>query len=201
MSKGRQTKKIRQLDPKFDALAKELLRRHIPYEVNMLRATYKELLAPSPSRLIRNVVIESFHIHARNLIEFFKNDKQCVVDPRRYMTPDYRIDGDFIARSLETRISQQIVHLTAQRIAGKGQLDNPERDQTVTAIEQQISRFEKHLTKEWQKIWEEGLREMIVVDTMISVAEVQGASSEITALPQANMTGSVGDSWVVGSNK
>ena len=80
----------------------------------MMRALNAKLLLGSPTGLDRNADIV-FHIHARNLIEFFTDDKQCAIDPRAFTTKDYRIDGNFIPKRLETKISQQIVHLAHER--------------------------------------------------------------------------------------
>jgi|SRR5580700_7177197 hypothetical protein len=193
MSKGRRTTKIRKPNPKTDALAMKMLGHHIPYEVNMLRALFEKLTSPSPDKLTRNAFIESFHMHARNLIEFFKDDDQCVVDPRRFTASDYQIEGDFISRNLETKISQQIVHLTAQRVDNDGlKLDNKERNETIAAIDKQIARFEKNLTPENKMVWQNGLKEMAVVDpSIVTASQVLGPSNAIIQLSSANATGSV----------
>ncbi len=154
-------KKIRAADPKVEGLAKKMLGHFIPYEAGMMRALNAKLLLGSPTRLDRNADIESFHIHARNLIEFFTDDKQCAIDPRAFTTKDYRIDGNFIPKRLETKISQQIVHLAHERTdANPDKLSDQERNRTVAAIEKQIKRFEKALRPEWRPIWEEGVRQM-----------------------------------------
>ncbi len=108
-------KRICEADPAKDGLAKKMLGHFIPYEIGMMRALHRRLASGSLSQLCRNAEIESFHIHARNLMEFFKNDKQCAIDPRTFTSKNYRIDGDFISKKLETKISQQIVHLTHER--------------------------------------------------------------------------------------
>ncbi len=113
----------------------------IPYEIGMMRALYKRLVAGASSQLCRNAEIESFHIHARNLMEFFKNDKQCAIDPRAFATEDYQIAGNFIPAKLESKISQQIVHLTHERTdIEKDKLSDAEREQTLQYIEQQVCR-------------------------------------------------------------
>ena len=153
--------KIRQANLKTHEFAKKMLGHFIPYEVGMMRALHKRLSAGSCPRLCRNAEIESFHIHARNLMEFFTDDKQCAIDPRTFTTGNYRIQGNFIPRTLENKISQQIVHLTHERTdVEMDKLSDRERDETLQHIEKQIVLFEKALTPEWKSIWQEGLKKM-----------------------------------------
>lgn len=153
--------KVRQADPATGGLAKTMLSHFIPYEIGMMRALHKRLSAGSPTQLQRNAEIESFHIHARNLMEFFKDDKQCAIDPRAFTEQTYRVQGDFIPKKLENKISQQIVHLTHERTdAEKDKLSDDERDQTVQHIEKQIDRFQKALKPEWRQLWRDGLTKM-----------------------------------------
>jgi hypothetical protein len=153
--------KVRQADPATDGLAKTMLSHFIPYEIGMMRALHKRLSAGSPTQLQRNAEIESFHIHARNLMEFFKDDKQCAIDPRAFTEQTYRVHGDFIPKKLENKISQQIVHLTHERTdVEKDKLSDDERDQTIQHIEKQIDRFQKALKPEWRQLWHGGLTTM-----------------------------------------
>jgi hypothetical protein len=152
--------KVRTATPK-NGFATKMLSHFIPYEVGMMRAVSKRLAAGSVSRVQRNAEIESFHIHARNLIEFFTDDKQCAIDPRTFTTPNYRVKGNFIPAKLKSKISQQIVHLTHERTdVEKDKLSDDERMQTLRYIEEEIARFEKALDPHWLPIWEGGLRMM-----------------------------------------
>jgi hypothetical protein len=152
-------------DPEAGGLAQKMVGHFIPYEVGMMRALYNRLLAAAcPTQLDRNAHIESFHIHARNLIEFFTDDKQCAIDPRAFTTNDYRVDGLFISKvskKLESKISQQIVHLTHERTdVASDKLSDDERRLTILAIETEIKRFCKELRPEWRQIWDDGLKLM-----------------------------------------
>lgn len=154
-------KRVREINSETRDLATKMLGHFIPYEIGMMRALYKRLEPGSSSRLCRNSEIKSFHIHARNLMEFFKNDAQCAVDPTTFTTKDYRVEGDFIPRKLEAKISQQIVHLTHERTdVDEDKLSDDERTQTSNFIEKQIERFEKSLKPALRPIWEDGLRKM-----------------------------------------
>jgi hypothetical protein len=62
-----------------DKILVEIIDEHLPYEIDMLRLTYRELEAtvvrgPNESRhqnACRFALIESFCVHARSLIDFF----------------------------------------------------------------------------------------------------------------------------------
>jgi hypothetical protein len=144
------------------ALAAKMLGHFIPYEVGMMRALHNRLVAGPPlSRLSRNAEIESFHIHARNLMEFFKDDIKCEIDPRAFTTKEYRVDGNFIPAKLQSKISQQIVQLTHERTdVENDKLSDAERRLTSNYIEEQIERFEKALKPEWVGIWQHGIQYM-----------------------------------------
>lgn len=45
----------------------------LPYELWMLDETFKRLNEPLTDQVIANALIESFCIHARQLIDFFEN--------------------------------------------------------------------------------------------------------------------------------
>jgi hypothetical protein len=166
-------------------LAEKLLGHHIPYEVNMMRTLYENLKTGSPSRLFRNALIESFHIHARNLMEFFTNDRQCVVDPTIYVEKTYRVNKIFMPKTLENKISQQIVHITRQRTTeNAAKLNDKERDDTVAALEKQILRFERALTDNNRAIWTAGLQAMKVEDELFVLVTggVRGPTNHISSL-------------------
>ena len=67
------TSREEQLNRNFEGLM-EMLTHHIVYEIEMMRHTYICLTGPAHvwfSQVVINAVIESFCIHARNLIDFF----------------------------------------------------------------------------------------------------------------------------------
>jgi hypothetical protein len=154
-------KKVRAVTPETQKFAKLMLGDAIPYEVGMMRTLYKKLVKGSPCQLRHNAYIESFHMHARNMIEFFKDDKQCAIDPRTFTNKDYQVQGNFISSNLEKRISQQIVHLTHERTDDKKlKLGDQAREQTLAQLEKQIKRFESALLPQWVDVWRDGLKKM-----------------------------------------
>jgi hypothetical protein len=57
--------------------ASEILEHHYAYELDMLSDTYR---LSREAQIQLNAYIESFCIHARNLIEFFRSDGRQYVD-------------------------------------------------------------------------------------------------------------------------
>jgi hypothetical protein len=55
--------------PNKDKL-KEFFVEHLPYEIDMLRDAYVLLETGLLGRVLENLLIESFCVHARNLIEY-----------------------------------------------------------------------------------------------------------------------------------
>ncbi|WP_369723841.1 hypothetical protein AB8Z38_07290 [Bradyrhizobium sp. LLZ17] len=151
--------KIRKPNAATESVAEEWLRRHLCYEVGMMRQLLPVLAHSPPSQFERNIHIECFHLHARNLIEFFKNKDPCDIDPRRFTKPSYQPDGNFIDKDLEARINQQISHLTSNRVGAK-QLGPSDWRKISATIEAEIARFEKHLTKDAEGHWRLGLSDM-----------------------------------------
>lgn len=147
-------KKIRHPKSVTNDIAAECFSRHLPYEINMLRELYPELLSGHHSRLLHNAHIEAFLIHARNLIEFFKNKPPCDFDPRLFTDTSYEPNRNFINTDLLSKINQQVAHLTASRTANAlKQLGPNEWLKIKNAIENEISRFEKSLLPIYKPTW------------------------------------------------
>ena len=82
-------------------IEKENMIEHIKYEINMFSLCYLTLNIFREKGLFRNVFIESFLIHARNLYIFFYSD-------------DYRDDDDIIARDYVIDFKKYIKERTDQ---------------------------------------------------------------------------------------
>ena len=80
----------------------EFVREHLPYEIDMLRSTYLTLYQGGVDWAIRNALIESFCIHARNLLEFFskKADSGAAVEDQDLVT----VGANFNAGSVPTEV-------------------------------------------------------------------------------------------------
>ncbi len=104
------------------------------------------------NKVIRNALVESFCIHARNLIDFF-NSKQGL-DPRDF-APNYmptvvnQIDSK-LARKLHT----QIAHLTYKRTDDpNNKIGAAQRDEFLSRLLYEIDDFSRRLRPEWQALW------------------------------------------------
>jgi hypothetical protein len=119
----------------------------------MLRATY-DLARAQKSAAEHNAMVESFLLHARNLIEFYKDRPSCDFDPRMFTNASYQLNRDFIPEQLAARINRQVSHLTAKRISQSADELGP-RDWALIlrALEEELGRFAKALTKEYADKW------------------------------------------------
>lgn len=125
-----------------------LLVKHFHYEVVMMRATHV-LLAGAPDQLTYNAFHEAFCIHARNLIEFFKNKHDC--DPRWYTQPSFKLKKRFIADSALTKIIAQVAHLLIARAnADDKKITIDETIEYRNAIEDELQRFLDAMTPEYR---------------------------------------------------
>jgi hypothetical protein len=134
-------------------LKEEFFTEHLPYEVSMLRATYELARATKPAAE-HNALVESFLLHARNLIEFYKDRPSCDFDPRMFTNASYRLNKDFVSDALTARIHRQTSHLTAKRISNASDELGP-RDWALIlrALEEEMTRFARALTKEYAEKW------------------------------------------------
>jgi hypothetical protein len=134
-------------------LKEDFFTEHLPYEISMLRATYELARAQKPAAE-HNALVEAFLLHARNLIEFFKDRPACDFDPRMFTNAGYQLNKDFVADSVVAKINRQTSHLTAKRISNAADELGP-RDWALIlrALETEISRFAKALTKDYAAKW------------------------------------------------
>ena len=92
------------------------------YEVDMFYRTYNFLDVPAWSAGLANAIIESFCVHARNLIEFFDQESATPGQARsNYMGAKHFCDGYIPwtkggpSNDLRGRLNRQISHLTYDR--------------------------------------------------------------------------------------
>jgi DNA-directed RNA polymerase specialized sigma54-like protein len=96
----------------------QILREHLPYEIKMLRYTHDRLQAEVKDRESNNVLIESFCLHARNLIDFFRGQRNTkeYACARDFTTKSYRpIDKEIHRQTVYKKLNDQIAHLTYRR--------------------------------------------------------------------------------------
>ncbi|WP_315747816.1 MULTISPECIES: hypothetical protein [unclassified Bradyrhizobium] len=132
-----------------------IIREHLPYEINMLRLTYKELeagakQAPAKSQVqqvYQNALIEAFCVHGRSLIGFFAD--------KRYRDTD-TVASDFVdgfvktlnvdtepLKSIVNQLNKQLFHLTKNRTIIDAQKFDVGRDGSLLLklIEAEIIKF------------------------------------------------------------
>lgn len=86
---------------------------HVAYELGMLRTTFAQFTASQPVSIL---ALESYLLHARNLIEFFWDGA-----PKRAMLPKHfggtaTRDKDANFKAIHDEISQFLSHLTWDRV-------------------------------------------------------------------------------------
>jgi hypothetical protein len=104
----------------------EMARRHLTYEIKMLRETAAALRGEGIGpRSFRNALLETFLIHYRNLLDFFYADQRrslshdvraadYVIDPKRWRERRPHMDKE--ATSNRERVNAQLAHLTYRRL-------------------------------------------------------------------------------------
>jgi hypothetical protein len=134
-------------------LKEEFFNEHLPYEITMLRATYDLARANRPASE-HNAMVDSFLLHARNLIEFFKDRPGCDFDPRMFTNASFQLNRDFIADSLSARIGAHVSHMTTRRISqAADELVARDWALILRALEEETARFVKALTKDYAAKW------------------------------------------------
>jgi hypothetical protein len=127
----------------------EILEKHLPYEIYMLRQTYRKLAEGQPQdEVVGNALIESFCIHARSLLDFFESRPNKKDDD--YVATDFtsafvlRINRSAPFETLRTKLNKEIFHLTRGRKNSEADQFNMSTDgkQLVHEIEQEIHRFD-----------------------------------------------------------
>jgi hypothetical protein len=131
----------------------EYFQKHLPYEIDMMREAILALATRDKlSRFERNAFIETFCLHARNLVEFFGDDGDY--GPHAFTDAEFELDSHVISARTLRRINQQISHLTKRRIDdGRRKIHGGNLKDVHQAIEAEIRHFTQHLKPEWRERW------------------------------------------------
>jgi len=132
----------------------EILREHLPYELDMLQFTFERLLWNDIVQDdLRNALIESFCIHARSLIDFF-NNKQGVWASEFVDSTYVSFRGGKVKRTLIAKLNTQIAHVTLERTADPHKkIGAVERQELFDKIRLALAEFEQHLKPEFKGMW------------------------------------------------
>ena len=132
----------------------ELLRVHVRYELNMLFGTVERLTKPIEDEVLSNALIESFCLHARALLDFFKNKH---LPASEFTTAAYKpfSDGELgISRALVEKLNTQIAHLTKKRVSDAKQKIGPDEWlQLSKGLTKALRHFEAHLRSPYRETW------------------------------------------------
>lgn len=154
---------------------------HIMYEFKMLQMTYLFLGVPFYSGWVGNALIESFSIHARNLLEFFggtgseSDEKVCAyhfTNSSYKAFPNGEIPGELFGK-----LQAQIAHLSYQRTKDNADKIGPkDRKELLEFLNKEIEHFAAHLKLPFREKWPGSMK----LD-----------ASSIAALPAQSFTGYV----------
>jgi hypothetical protein len=127
------------------------LAEHYIYEVNMLRWTYNSLLNTRQG-FEANALIESFCVHARALLDFYKSSPKG----DDIVASFFVSSGNFVPKNtaalprvLRERINKQIAHLTAEREKPLKKIDGADRTALISAIEADHASFKNSVDSQY----------------------------------------------------
>jgi hypothetical protein len=156
---------------------KELLSNHLPYELLMLRYTYREINATQPA-LRWNALFESFATHARGLHEFLtgKSDNRNghatdFVEAFKSRKPD-KVRGKIDA------LNQKMMHLGTTRTARQEEkIDLGDAKVLFDWIEGEVLRFVGSLPENLKKHWKPERADTANADATFVIAPVQASAT------------------------
>ncbi len=180
---------------KIDQQLESCFTEHLPYEIRMMRYEYSKMVAlnmipKAPSvELEMNSAIEGFCLHARNLMEFFKNKSDF--DPREFTVRGYPLNKRFLRDSFLSKLNAQLTHLSSRRTSDpKEKLHGPDFDELKRAIEAEISRMIENLKPEWRSKCTFGDASAVIVQLGSSPSSTNYISSAASVVTDVRTVGS-----------
>jgi hypothetical protein len=143
---------------------------HLPYEIDMLRGTLSLLRVGDINPIAHYSRIESFAIHARNLLEFFMRRGECDFDPRIFAIEGYELysQTQILDADLIKKINEQISHLSKDRTRNPNEKLGPTDWETISAsLEAEIERFAINLSKLFKMQWKYNRTSMLDVTSTV----------------------------------
>jgi hypothetical protein len=157
----------------------KIIARHFPYEIDMLRYCFQQLNKDTPrERLMNYVLHESFCVHARNLIDFFYDDKINRPTARHFTKSDYEPFGGENPKEnpIYGRLNEQINHLSWHRTEDDYDNIGPsERKELYDLIEAEIVRFDGYVNETYRPMWR-GPKHFSVIETLESATATSRAT-------------------------
>lgn len=175
-----------------------VMREHLPYEMEMLAATFAKLETVERDDVVlrhdvvlRNAVMESFCIHARALIDFFKGRKGAKASDFTGK-PYLATHVDTLPRTLIDMLNEQVAHLSPRRPSDAGRkLNKKDREQILGILEAEKEAFLQQINSEYQKIYKErtdAARHPSATTSIQSTASVTFALSQVTVIRKTDVT-------------
>jgi hypothetical protein len=163
----------------------KLLGHHLKYEIDMLRETLARLPS-STDRVITNALIESYCVHARSLIEFFRKRRsraaQDYVRPALAYKPFTGTQGR--VDDLWLKLNNQISHLMDGRTDDDSKkLGDGERRELYELIRGALAHFKANLRPEYQNIDIGELPTLTVQPSPMNTASVTTTIAIVTGSP------------------
>lgn len=128
---------------------------HLRYELDMLFGTYERLEVPSSDLVCGNALIESFCLHARQLLDFFNNEQGLRANEfttAQYVPLTSAVVG--VSETLAQKLNTQIAHLTKKRVSvSTEKIGADDRDQLRSGLERALRHFEAHLRPPFRDQW------------------------------------------------
>ena len=140
----------------------EAFEHHLVYEVNMLRQAFDFLHVPAWRPELRNMIIELFCVHARNLIGFFDENsatpgqsRSDYVGARHFCRNDYEPwRKGRPSNELSGRLNRQVSHLSYDRTSqNEGKIGPKDQLELVRLIEQELEIFGNCLREPYANRW------------------------------------------------
>jgi hypothetical protein len=168
-----------------EEMRKSWMAEHLPYEIAMLVETNRLLdwTRPTPTGVILNALIESYSVHARNLIEIFQQEDRASregsgVQKWAALCDGFKIAGgryDEYVRMLNNQIS----HIGYEREADAAKkIDRGVRLQLTDLLRDDLVIFKQHLKPKWISFTLPDIENLTVTSPpFISVGDRQHSAS------------------------
>jgi hypothetical protein len=151
---------------------KEIVCVDLPYEIRMLRAIYQRLQCGFDLQTTANLFIEGFALHARNLIDFFWDNKPLKSKnavARHFTDKCYSpFNGvDPKTNGVYGKINKQIAHITYDRTdIDQNKLGIQDRKTLFEMIEGEIENFANHVRAPYKELWQKTTHPPTVVPAL-----------------------------------